>query len=441
MGEREDAARRYSRRRFLTSLGLAAGGLLAAPLVGAKGASAAPTHTAPGDGAKSPAKSAVRLKVGVLLPQSSIYPQLGANFMAGMRTCLRASGYDRLPREISLVPEEVSPGQSLQKATALLQANKANLLAGVFAPNVAAQLQGVLKANQALLLASSLGENIPRYSEQSQDIFYHTLGYWQANYALGNWAVKNLGRKVFVATSFYDSGYDALYAFRLGVASAGGEVVGTHITNMSGGSEDIGPVMDAINAAKPDVVYGGYCGQHAIDFVKAYGNSGLAWRTPLVGSAFLVDESVLPSQGSSALGIHTCLPWAPSIENQENRNFIAAYRQLTGQAPDAFALLGFEAARLIIQAVETAGGYAGKSDSLRASMAAARFDGPRGPVAMDVQGQGSGGTFYLRQVKREGTALQNALVSELNVDAERDELVGALRASVKTGWLNAYRSM
>ncbi|HYO48302.1 MAG TPA: ABC transporter substrate-binding protein, partial [Chloroflexia bacterium] len=328
-----------------------------------------------------------------------------------------------------------------QKGAAMLRNGRLNLLVGVLTPSVAASFQGLLAANKGLLLASNLGENMPRRDHHSPDVFYHTLGYWQANYTLGSWAARNLGPRVVCATSFYDSGYDALHAFRLGVENAGGEVVNTHISHMSGGSEDLAPLMAAIDAAKPDAVYGGYCGQHAVDFVKAYANSRLAGRVPLVGSAFLTDESILSAQGNAALDIHTCFSWPSTLANQENNAFMAAYRQNTGHAPDAFALLGFEAARLVVEAVKAAGGDIGNTARLRSALSAAKFDGPRGLVGIGAQGESTGGTLHLRKVKWEGRAPQNSLASQLDATPERDAQVDALRASEKTGWLNAYLSM
>jgi branched-chain amino acid transport system substrate-binding protein len=443
MDKNNEGAARYSRRRFLRTVGLAAGGLLAAPLLAPRGASAAPAQVASGAGAKSSPATAFRMKVGVLLPQSTLYPRLGPNFLAGMKTCLSVLGHDRAPQEISLVPEDIELGASLapQKGAAMLRNGRHNLLVGVLTPSVAASFKPLLASNKGLLLACNLGENVPRHDHHSQDVFYHTLGYWQANYALGSWAARNLGPRVACVTSFYDSGYDALHAFRLGVESAGGEVVSTHISHMSGASEDLAPLMAAIDDAKPDAVYGGYYGQHAVDFVKAYANSRMSGRVPLVGSAFLTDESILAAQGNAALDIHTCFSWSPTLVNQENNAFVSAYRQNTGQSPDAFALLGFEAARLVVEAAKAAGGDVANTSKLRAALAAARFDSPRGSVGMGTQGESTGGTLHLRKVKWEGRAPQNTLASELNATPESDAKIDALRASVKTGWLNAYLSM
>jgi branched-chain amino acid transport system substrate-binding protein len=383
------------------------------------------------------------VKVGVLLPQSTLYPRLGPNFLAGMKTCLSILGHDRAPQEISLAPEDIELGASLalQKGATMLRNGRLNLLVGVLTPSVAASFKTLLAANKGLLLACNIGENVPRHEHHNPDVYYHTLGYWQANYALGSWAARTLGPRVVCATSFYDSGYDALHAFRLGVESAGGEVVETHITHISGVSEDLASLMAAIDSARPDAVYGGYCGQHAVEFVKAYASSRLAGRVPLVGSAFLTDESILSAQGNAALDIRTCFSWSPTLANQENNAFIAAYRQNTGQSPDAFALLGFEAARLVVEAVKGTGGDAGNASKLRAALAAARFDGPRGAVGMGTQGESAGGTFHLRKVKWEGRAPQNSFAGELNATPESDANIDAFRASEKTGWLNAYLSI
>src|SRR3954452_12869850 len=81
---------RVSRRTFLRRFGVAAGALAAGQLISACSGSSAVRLTPNVDQAAkfiaihiSPARQNA-LRVGLLLPQSRLYPSIGANFRAGM---------------------------------------------------------------------------------------------------------------------------------------------------------------------------------------------------------------------------------------------------------------------------------------------------------------------------------------------------------------------
>src|SRR5262249_55244148 len=151
-----------------------------------------------------------------------------------------------------------------------------------------------------LLLVSDAGADAVEPVRGGGSVFFDSLGYWQASWAMGDWAARNLGRRAVVAASLYESGYDSLYAFQPGLEEAGGEGVETCVTHVPPATHDTGRAIAAIRRAVPDFVFAAYSGQPAVDFVRAYADSGLARRVPLAGSSFLVDETLLPAMGAAA---------------------------------------------------------------------------------------------------------------------------------------------
>lgn len=427
----------YTRREFLRTAALATGAVLAAPLLANPAGAAA--SSLPEKAVAKSSQAGSPIKLGVLLPESHLYPALGASFLAGMQAYL---GQHSDSRKVTVIAERTGVGsqQMLQKAEKLLRADGANLLIGLLTPSVATRLNSLLEANRTLLVTAGAGENVPRQNEQNPAIFHHTLAGWQSNYALGEWAAGKLGRRAFIATSLYDSGYDALYAFRLGFERGGGAVAQTHVTGLSGDAAGMDALVKAMVQARPDLVYAAFCGQSAIDFVAAYARSGLAGRIPLAGSAFLVDESLIPAQGASALGVKTAFS-SPGLapDSPENQAFLASYRN---QDPDAFALLGYETAQLVTEALNATGEGALQIETLKAALSVARFTGPHGLVAMDPNTQSTAGRpLYLREVQRQGNAVRNVGVARLDSVPEKDARVEVLRNSPKTGWLNTYLSV
>jgi branched-chain amino acid transport system substrate-binding protein len=301
----------------------------------------------------------------------------------------------------------------------------------------AARLRETAGSSASLVVVDG-GANVMRREEASPNILYSTGGYWQANHALGEWAAAHLGRRAFVAASFYESGFDALYAAEVGIEAGGGEVVGRHVNQGPRGPKPVEDAIAAIQAARPDFVFAAYSGPEAVAFVQAYAAAGLKDDIPLVGTGFLVDEALLLEMGEAALGIHSALSWAPTLATPANRAFVREYLALTGSAPNVLAAVGYDTARWIGEALNAAGDQG--PEAVREALLGMRFAGPRGAWRMDERTQQAVTPLYLRQVQAGPQGLRNQALSELpGVDA-LDPRLDTLRQAPRTGWVYAYPS-
>jgi branched-chain amino acid transport system substrate-binding protein len=443
-GERVDKKKEpsgLSRRDFLKAFGWAAGALAARPVL---------------SGWESYAKTkGGAFKLGLLQPPSNVYPMLGKNVGTGIWLYLKQQGHRAAGLRVRLMKEEIGFGPNLarSKVRTLIEQDGVALVVGVLSTEVAARLRPIFEEARVPLLVSNAGADLVRDADRSPYLFYHSLGYWQASQAMGNWAAANLGKKAFVATSLYDGGYDSFLAFRLGFEAAGGEVlrtVGTHASSEGNGLEAL---YEEIRGTRPDFVCGFYSGQQAAEFVRGYKEAGLAGNVPLVGTAFAVDEGILETQGEAARGILSAFSWSRSLDNADragggkaeseggacdNQAFVEAFRELTGRPADAFAVLGYDTARLVLEAVNATEGDLGQ---LAQALRGIEFRGPRGLVRMDPRTQQARTPLYLREVRGRAGQLRNAVIGELAPLNELDGQIGSLQSNPKTGWLNAYMSV
>jgi branched-chain amino acid transport system substrate-binding protein len=431
---------RVSRRTFLRRFGAAAGALAAGQLISACSNNSAASLTRSADHKANPmavhssAAQQNTLRVGLLLPQSQLYPMIGTNFRAGMDLFLaQRSSADR---PIALIAHEygTTPSTALEQASTWITNDQADLIVGSLSSGIAATLHPLLHERQMPLLVSNIGANLTRDDRQSPYIIRNSFSYWQSSWAMGRWAAGNMGKQAFVASSFYDSGYDSLYAFQLGFESAGGTIISTKVTHLPTDAGELQTLMAEIDQAQPDLVFAAYSGAQANDFVHAYAQAGLSTRIPLLGSGFLVDESLLSQQGDAALGIKTALPWARTLDLPANQAFTSAFKNFSGRPADPFAVLGYDAARLI----STAANSAGDTNQLRQALVAAAFDSPRGAVRMDETLLEISTPLYLREVRASAGGLSNIVIDKLPALPSNNAAITALRASTKTGWSNAY---
>lgn len=432
-----------SRRNFLKAAGSFAGAFVAAPVAAVGAPAAADTFATAASSGSLVAQGASQayrpVRIGLLLTQSQLQPELAQSMLSGMRLAL-AQASDQAggrPVEIRTAQVSVSPYRAAEQARQFVMAEQVDLLVGFVGGQTAALLRPLLHERQIPLIVNTVGANVPRPASASPYIVRNSLQQWQASWALGAWAAASIGPRAVVASSFYESGYDTLHVFGQGFQSAGGTVLSTHVTHRPDQTGDLSAVMAAIAAARPDVVYAAYGGKLALSFVQAYAQAGLSSAIPLVASPFMVDEGLLAQHGRAGLHIRSGLSWSPLLQTAENRAFLVAYQARTGQTADAFAVLGHDAGRLIVQALNAVAGEI-RTGRLAQALGAASFVGPRGQVTAQPEAQALHTSLYLREVRRAGGMIGNTIVAPLAAPPVLEIEATTARSGIKSGWANPY---
>jgi len=382
-----------------------------------------------------------RYTIGVLVPESNVYPAVGPDLINGLTLGFRQFEDIGGKWTFDLVTEHIGTRSSLavEKARKLVHENRVDIVVGVLSTHAIQDLRDTFSETRTPLIANTVGEKVVTQAESSPYVFYNSLNYWQSNKATGEWAAQNVGRKAFIASSFYESGYDTIYAFRHGFEGIGGEVVGNYITHMKPDSDELALSIKAIEEAKPDFVYGFYSGNDAVDFVRAYNRSPIGRRIPLLGSAFMVEDDVLSDHGGRAVGIRSGFTWSRDLQTSENTTFTSAYKSWSGRSPGPFAVLGYDSARLIVGGVSAVEGDTSRTVQFLGALANAEFDSPRGRLEMSPHNHGTTSPIYLREVRGSG----NDVVAELKPVGGMEDLGMAMvsESGMRSGWIDAYLSV
>jgi branched-chain amino acid transport system substrate-binding protein len=405
-----------NRRAFLKTASLVAGAIASPPV---RLGSAAQLHLGR------------PLQIGLLLPSSTTYPAMADSLKAGLELGFQSLLAD--PHRVKLIPAQVRQGYNRagERAQQLLEAG-ADLVIAAINSQVTDRLQDLFQSKQRVLLAATVGEHASTPGKPNPYVFFNSLNYWQANWALGAWTAQNVGRRALMISSFYESGYDGLYAFQRGFEIGGGNVLDTLVTHRPGEASSLSQILHFIQQQRPEVVYAAYCGQPALDFLQAYAHAGLAGRLPLVGSSFLAEEFVSPNLGQAAFGVKTCQSWAANLASPANQEFQKAYQAYAGKAADIFAALGFDTAGLLVEALLLAQGRVDPAKDLIHALERANFEGPRGPLMINANTHAASSRLYLREARPAGGAPGNSVLGVLpGPDTP-------LKYGVKTGWLNSY---
>lgn len=366
------------------------------------------------------------VRVGLLMPSFRTYPQVGASFLDGFQLFGTQSSAGHELQLLGGVAQSPT-GLTAQALAQLCEEARPDAVVSVANPAPAADLQPFLEERGIPLLISHAGAN--RIDRAQPNVFYNTLGYWQASFRAGAWAAETLGRRAVVVSSFVESGYDALAAFEEGLEQEGGRVVARHVTHVSGGRRlTMSDLMRQISQEDADFVYAHHSGATGAEFIASYTASRFTRDTPLLGSTFLL-EGALPGPANGPLnGLYSVSSWADSLRHEQNVRFLRAFRSTYGRHADSFAVLGYETAGLLSAAVALMG-----AGALTEGLRQAQFAGPRGMIAIGKATGSVAPPLFLRQIVWTSGGYRLIVRGDFPPVSE-----SAISTGVRTGWLNPY---
>ncbi len=247
-----------------------------------------------------------RRTVGVLLPESSRYPTLSAEFLAGLSGGAAASGLPA-PRWLPL-PYGRSARAAVRQAQAAVQSGSVDALAGWLPADAAADLVPLLQQHAVPFLASDTGADRPssRPAARSPWLVPHTLALWQSCAVLGREAPRRWGTRAVLCMGFLESGYDFPHEFRAAFEAAGGTVAAVHVSGLPDGRAEFDGLVAALKGTSADFVVALYSGRQAGRFRAAWQRLGMeGQRPPVLGLPFAHGGLLTSSATAAALQLGT----------------------------------------------------------------------------------------------------------------------------------------
>ena len=386
------------------------------------------------------AASTPAMKIGVISVRNGGHPGMRHGFLDGIGLAFDQAAAGSAPLRAALVARAIDGGHTgaYTAARALLAHNCDVVIAEISAP-VASLLAPLFTAAGVPLVVANVGANVVRPSDRRAQVLHSSLLLTQASYALGGWAAAYLGKRTYLVGSAADAGFDSLYAFRRGFQQAGGEVAGWSMTHELPRRTRLAAALAKARAANPDFVFGHYSGGLAGQFVKAYATSSLG-GVQLAGASFLADELVLQAAGAAANGIVTAASWPSAIAELGGTSpaalaFSHAYRARTGRAADAFAVLGFDAASVVIAGLRAAGG---DPTRLIRALAGQTVPSARGGLHVDAATNAVTGDIVVRRVQVKGGKSANATVATIKGVAAFPDGLASMDHAPASGYVNEY---
>jgi branched-chain amino acid transport system substrate-binding protein len=353
------------------------------------------------------------VKVGLLVSYSKVYGQLGEDITDAMTLYFDSVNWTGGGRKITWVreDEEIDPQVGLRKARKLIEADQVDLITGIVSTATAYAIRDTIHNSKTILIDSNAGGNLLTRARKSPYIFRVSFTSWQVSNPFGKWFYTNIAREAAMTAANYGFGTESIAAFKESFVAAGGKVLGEVYPPLN--NTDYAPYITQIQKMNPEGTYHFYSGSDAVRFIAQSAQYGLTKSTRITGAGFMVEQDVLPAQGANALGIYSPLHWALKLQNPENLAFTRAYKARFRRDASVFALQGYDAARVIVEALNKTGGDTGNKDRLIEALAGVKFASPRGPFEFDPSTHNVVQNIYVRQVRQVGKDTVNVVFDNL----------------------------
>ncbi|WP_163994689.1 ABC transporter substrate-binding protein [Pyxidicoccus caerfyrddinensis] len=335
----------------------------------------------PAPGGETPAGSDVILlgQVGALTGGQATF---GISTRNGIEMAIKeanaAGGVKGKKLAIRVYDNQSKPEEAAQAATRLITQDKVVLILGdVASSNSLAMAEKAQAAGVPMITPSSTNTTVT----QKGDFIFRVCfidpfqGYVMAKFAREN---LKLGKVAVLQDNKSAYSIDLSDVFTRKFTEMGGKVATTE--SYSQGDTDYRAQLTAIRKTQPEGIYvPGYYSEVGI-IARQAREVGL--KVPLMGGDGWDSEKLFELGGTAIQGSYFSNHYSPDNPDPRVQKFISEYKAAYGGVPDALAALGYDAARVAIEALKRAKDLSGPA--VRDAIAQTKdFPGVAGTITLD----------------------------------------------------------
>ncbi|MCU1634777.1 MAG: ABC-type branched-chain amino acid transport system, extracellular component [Cryobacterium sp.] len=367
-------------------------------------------------GGEASAAKTETLKIGVLIPTSGVYAEIGSDTAKGFETYLELNDSKIAGRDVEVVVADTAGDPAIGKTAAqrLIQQDEVDAVVGVVSSAVGLAIAPDMDAKKTPLIitvASGVPVGDSPYVWRSN--LPATGSDVGAAPVVGKYLAETVGDGVYTMASDYAGGRTQIEGFLNGYTSAGAKTSGEVFTPFQT-TTDYQPYLAEIKAANPSAVYAFYAGGEAVNFVKQYEAFGLKGQIPLFGLSTLASPEVLEAQGDSAVGINQFGEWSANIEGDVNKEFVAAYVDLHDSEPSWYSATAYLAGQMLEEALaQDAEGEDLRTKIMEGLKLLEEIDSPMGTTKFEGSNQSPTHDVLRVEITRENGVFGNKIIENL----------------------------
>jgi branched-chain amino acid transport system substrate-binding protein len=381
------------------------------------------------------------LKVGVLLPRSSLFPALGIDLLKGIKTGAAAL-FPTL--ELQFVTDNIGFGTNEQdiytRSEKMLLQDDVAVVVAIADTRIAEILQPMFTASNKILLMVNFGANYPVSWEAPATTIVHSLNFAFHCFLTGQLSAQHGNGQGVNLVSYYDGGYSQCHALLNAHQQAGGTPVYNHVTSLKTADFTLAPLQQFLQEHPDNTTFNClFAGEMATLFYQQVAALDEAKDATLFVSPMMLEESLTgddehPLQLPNTIGY---TPWISTLPDPANEHFTHTIREKLGVPANLFLLLGWETAILLYQINEQLAQGNTKAIQIIKNCCNTRFESPRGWFMIDAATHHSFSPS--RRIRASGN-LQMEVTEELGEPEAkwRDFIAASVVFGESSSWRNTY---
>lgn len=376
----------------------------------------------------------MKLKIGIMLPKSDMYPTLAMDFLNGFKLASKK----HMPKGIKLkyIIESIgnaSDDKPLKIAEKLLLQENVDVTISFCSIFNLKELVTLFNGYKKPLIHIDLGANILKKEHYSPYVLHHTLNLWQSAYTSGVYAANTIGKKAVFASSFYDGGYQHTYALAKAFENEGGTILKYYVAPSDYKNETFDNLIDTINTLKPDVIFTLFSYNEGKKVFNALANSKINGAIPILAFPAMTDETI-NTEDYNIENVQSIASWAfdQPLENMET--FLKKYNKKHKEVPNVFGLMGYEVGITLANCISPKGKI---NANFTEQLHLKKMMTPRGAIQYNELNESEPENYKLRAFKFNKTEYHNTLIETIK-PSNLDELNKEFSNINYTGWQNPY---
>lgn len=349
------------------------------------------------------------IKIGVIASYSGAYADYGRQINNGIALYLKEHGGLLAGKPVALIRKDTSgadPALAARHARELAAVDKVAAIVGLdFSPNALSIAPIATQAKLPVIVMNAAAAAIPSKSPYIARVSFTVS---QVSAPMGTWATQQGLKSAVTLVADYSPGLDAEKAFSDQFKAGGGEIIEALRVPLA--NPDFAPFVQKIKDLKPQTAFFFLpSGELPTNLMKVWRERGLDEAgIKLIATGEATDDSFLPAQGDTALGLVTTHHYSYAHSSPENQRYVAAYEAEFGKSlrPSYMSVAAYDGMVALGKALEKTGGST-DGDQVMDALRGLTFESPRGPIQIDPETRDIVQTVYVRKVEKIDGALVN----------------------------------
>jgi branched-chain amino acid transport system substrate-binding protein len=329
------------------------------------------------------------LRIGVLLPRSSLFPAFGLDILNGIKCCLKQNN---ISNNFTFITDNIGFGvdeaEVYTKAEKLLLQEDVDVAVVVADLHIAELLGPLFTASKKILLMVNMGTGIPESWKPAPTTIIHSLNLSMHVRLTGKLAAQeNENKKGVYVLSYYDAGYRQTYSMLNSHQQNGGEPVLTHVTHIKKEEFTLVPVEQFLSDnADVKTLLCLFTGDMADQFCDAIKTLQEKFQLSIYASPMLLEayREKFSEQQLEAFAIKGYTCWLPELETEANTVFKTAFKKTANKEATLFGVLGWDTGLLLKDILEQKNHGDENAPQIISALCNKVYESPRGWMKLDA---------------------------------------------------------